>query len=128
LAAALDSGAAFHWCVHVFAFETQLLLIRAIKLIIEIAGLALVGQGVVYVLSRGIGQNPARNFFYRALKTVVSPFTWFVRRFTPKIVDDRHIPIAVLGLLAFAYIWVLFVLANACIGHGLTIAECRQLN
>lgn len=110
-----------------FSFETELFLIRALKLVIEIAGLALIGQGLVYVLSRGVGQDPARNFFYRALKTVVSPFSWLVRRVTPKVVDDKHIPIAVLGLLAFAYVWVLFMLASACIGHGLTIAECQRI-
>jgi hypothetical protein len=111
----------------VLELPTQLFIIRSIKLVIEIAGLALVGQGLVYVLTRGIGQDPGRNFFYRTLQTVVSPFTWLVRRLTPKVVADRHIPIAVFGLLAFAYIFVLFTLTNTCISHGYTAAECRQL-
>jgi hypothetical protein len=111
----------------VFEFTTQLFLIRAIKLVIEIAGLALVGQGVVFILTRGIGQDPASNFFYQALKTVVSPFTWLVRRMTPKVVADRHIPLAVFGLLAFAYVWIVFTLANVCISHGYTVVECREL-
>jgi len=110
-----------------FAFETELFLIRAIKLVIEIAGLALVGQGLVHVLTRGVGQDPARNVFYRTLKAIVSPFTWLVRRLTPKVVDDKHIPVAVFGLLAFAYVAVLFMLANTCISHGLTIADCQRV-
>jgi hypothetical protein len=110
-----------------FEFETQLLLMRIAKLVIEIAGLALVGQGLVYVLTRGIGQDPSRNFFYRVLQITVSPFTWLVRKVTPRVVDDRHIPIAVFGVLAFAYAFVLFGIANACISHGYTVAECRRI-
>jgi hypothetical protein len=112
----------------VFAFETELFLIRTVKLVIEIAGLALIGQALVYALSRVVGQDPSGNFFYRTLKTIVSPFSWLVRRVTPKVVDDKHIPIAVFGLLAIAYVWVLFMLADVCIGHGLTIAQCQGVH
>jgi hypothetical protein len=104
-----------------------LFLLRLVKLVLEIALLALVGQGVMWALIRAVGQDPANNFFYRMLQVVVSPFTRIVRLITPKFVADRHVPWAVLGLLVVGYVWTLFAIANACIGHGLPIAECRRV-
>lgn len=105
---------------------TTLFLLRLVKLVLEIALLALVGQGIVWALIRTMGpQDPDRNVFYRTLATIVMPFTWLVRKITPRFVADRHIPWAVLGLLVFGYAWTLFSIANACIGQGLTIVECR---
>ena len=106
---------------------TALFLLRLVKLVLEIALFALVGQGVVWVLIRAMGQpDPGSNIFYRMLAAIVMPFTWLVRRITPAFVADRHIPWAVLGLLVVGYAVTLFAFANACIAQGFTIAECRQ--
>ena len=78
---------------------TSLLLLRIVKLVLEICLLALVGQGIVFVLVRGIGQDAKRNFFYRVLETVSSPFVKLARYITPRFVPDRsggH-PINVVG-------------------------------
>lgn len=106
---------------------TTLFILRLIKLILEIALLALVGQGIAWAMIRGIGQDPSTNVFYRTLQTVVSPFIWVLRRITPKFVIDRHLPWALLGLLAAGYVVTLFAVANACISHGVTVAECQQI-
>lgn len=107
---------------------TTLFLLRLVKLVLEIALFALIGQGIVYVLIRAMGQqDPRSNVFYRTLATIVLPFTWLLRKITPSAVADRHIPWAVLGLLIVGYVWTLFAIANACIAQGLTLAQCQQV-
>jgi hypothetical protein len=107
-------------------FGTSLLLLRIVKLILEICLLALVGQGIVYVLIRGIGQDAQRNFFYRILETISAPFVKLARWITPRFVQDRHLPFVVLSLMAVGYAATLFSIANLCISHGLAVAQCLQ--
>jgi hypothetical protein len=106
---------------------TTLFVLRLVKLVLEIALLALVGQALVWAMVRAVGQVPQNNFFYRALQVVTSPFTKLLRFVSPKFVVDRHIPWATFALLSVGYVWVLFAIANTCIGAGLTIAECQRL-
>jgi len=104
-----------------------LFVLRLVKLVLEIALFALAGQGLVWMMIRAVGQPAERNFAYRALQTIASPFTGLVRLITPKFVIDRHIPWATFALLAVAWVWATFTIANTCIGAGLTIAECQQV-
>jgi hypothetical protein len=99
---------------------------RLAKLVLEIALLALAGQGVVTFLIRMAGQDPATNMFYRALAVVSSPFTWLVRRITPPFIADRHVPLATFALLLVVYAAVLFSIADTCIRHGLTVTDCME--
>lgn len=98
--------------------------LRLIQLVLAIALLALVGQGVVFVIARALGQDVSKNFFYRVLETVVMPFTRLCRLITPRFVSDRQVPMVVLSLLSVGYVWVMLAIANACLGHGLAIAQC----
>lgn len=104
-----------------------LFVLRLVKLVLEIALFALAGQGLVWMMIRAVGQPAERNFAYRTLQTIASPFTGLVRLITPKFVVDRHIPWATFALLAVAWVWATFAIANTCIGAGLTIAECQQV-
>ncbi len=106
---------------------TTLFVLRLVKLVLEIALLALVGQVLVWAMIRAVGQPPENNFFYRTLQVVTSPFTKLVRRVSPKFVIDRHVPWATFALLAVAWVWVTFTIANTCIGAGISIAECQQV-
>jgi len=99
---------------------------RLAKLVLEIALLALAGQGVVSFLIRLSGKDPKANIFYRTLAVVSSPFTWLVRRITPPFIADRHVPLAAFTLLLVVYAAVLFSIADTCIRHGLTVAECME--
>ena len=105
---------------------STLFALRLVKAVIEIALLALVGQGIVWVLIRTSGQPPENNFFYRTLQTIAMPITRPLRWVTPKFVADRHIPWAALGLLAAGWAWVLLAILSACAGAGLSGAECAQ--
>jgi len=105
---------------------TTLFVLRLVKLVLEIALLALVGQALVWAMIRAVGQPPENNFFYRVLQVVSSPFTKLLRLVSPKFVVDRHIPWATFALLAVAWVWVTFTIADTCIGAGLSIADCER--
>ena len=105
---------------------STLFALRLIKAVVEIALFALVGQGIVWALIRAAGQPPEHNFFYRALQTIAMPVTRPLRWVTPKVVSDRHIPWAALGLLIAAWAWVFLAILNTCAGAGITAAECAQ--
>ena len=67
-----------------------------LKAVTEIAGLALLGQGILFVLT---GANREQNLFYKVLKTVTSPIMRAVRFITPRFVPDRHIGVAAFFLV-----------------------------
>ena len=75
----------------------MLTLIIILKALMEIAGLALLGQGVLYMLA---GANRERNFFYRAMKIITSPVIRLTRLITPRFVADAHIPFVAFFLVA----------------------------
>jgi len=106
---------------------TTLFVLRLVKLVLEIALFALAGQGIVWMMIRAVGQPAERNFAYRALQVISMPFTKLVRLVAPRVVLDRHVPWATFALLAVGWVWASFSIANACIGAGLTVAECRQV-
>lgn len=81
----------------------MLTLIVILKALAEVAGLALLGQGVLYVLT---GANREQNFFYRTIKIVTSPVTRVTRLITPRFVADAHVPFVAFFLVAG--LWLAF--------------------
>lgn len=75
----------------------MLTLVVILKAVTEIAGLALLGQGILYVLA---GETREQNGFYRVLKTITAPATRFTRTITPRFVADAHIGLAAFFLVA----------------------------
>ena len=100
--------------------------LRLVQLLLSIPLLALAGQGVVFLIARSVGQDVRSNIFFRILETVVMPFTRLARLITPKIINDRQLPLVVLSLLVIGYIWIMMAIANLCIGHGIPVAQCLQ--
>jgi hypothetical protein len=86
------------------------------QLVLYIALLALVGQALLYVLA---GANRDRNIFYQLLQIVSKPFTVLVRKFTPKQVDDRHVPLVTFFLLLIVYAVVTFEKISLCVEAGM---------
>lgn len=98
----------------------MLLLVSSVKLVVEIALLALIGQ---YLLGLLAGRKRDTNFFYRLLQVVTGPVVKGTRLITPKVVIDRHIPLAAFVLLTT--LWMLSTAAkiNMCLQIG--VAQCR---
>lgn len=97
--------------------------LNLIQLVLYIALLALLGQGVLYVLA---GARRDTNFFYKLLQVLAKPFTWPVRKITPKQVSDAQVPVVTFLLLSVLYVVVTFERADLCVTSGLLgQAGCR---
>ena len=76
-----------------------------IQLIVSIAMMGLLGQGILYVLA---GENRENNIFYKILKIIPSPFVKLFRLITPRVFPDRVIPFATFCGLAAIFLWLAF--------------------
>lgn len=106
-----------HAFVNCLAVLTTL---NLLQLILYIPLLALLGQGVLYVLA---GAKRDSNFFYRLMQLLSKPFTLVVRKLTPSKVSDEHVPIATFFLLVIAYIVVTIEKIDLCVHLGME--QCR---
>lgn len=89
----------------------MLLFIQMLKAVIEVALFAFVGQGILYILA---GAKRDTNFVFTLLKMITSPMTSIVRFISPRIILDRHIPLA-----TFLFLCTLWI--------GLTAAKIQIL-
>ncbi len=89
----------------------MLLFIQMFKAIIEVALFAFVGQGILYIMA---GAKRDTNFVFTLLKLITAPMTTFVRFISPRIILDRHIPLAT--FLFLVTLWI-----------GLTVAKVQIL-
>ena len=80
-------------------------IIVILKALTEVAGVAFLGQGVLWVIA---GAKRDRNMVYNLFKTVTSPVTRLTRAITPRIVIDAHI-----GLVAFFLLLVIWLVLTA---------------
>ena len=94
----------------------MLTLLNIAQLILYIALLGLVGQGLLYVLA---GEKRQGNVFYKVLQTISSPFTALVRKVTPAKVADAHVPLVTFFWLLLIYVVVTFEKIDWCMRHGM---------
>ena len=98
----------------------MLTLLTLLQLTLYIPLLALVGQGILYVLA---GPRRQSNFFYQLLQLLAKPFTFVVRKITPRQVGDHQVPIVTFFLVVILYLVVTFERINACLQAGIEV--CR---
>lgn len=98
----------------------MLLLTSALKLIAEIALLAMVGQWVLGLL---VGARRDSNLFYQLLDVLTRPFVRFTRLISPRVVLDRHIPLA--AFLLLASLWLLSTGAKIKLCLQIGLEQCR---
>lgn len=94
----------------------DLLVVSVLRTLIEVAGFSLLGQGALAVLA---GKSRGDNLFYRILQTITGPVTRAVRRVTPRVVIDAHIPFLTFFLLFWLWIALAVVKRTLCAAHGL---------
>lgn len=103
--------------------EPVLNFLNILQLLLYIALLTLVGQGVLYVLA---GDKRDSNVFYKLLQVLSKPFTLSVRRITPRHVGNAQIPLVTFFLLVVIYAVVTFERADLCVrSHMIGQAGCR---
>ncbi|MDR7149344.1 uncharacterized protein YggT (Ycf19 family) [Hydrogenophaga palleronii] len=98
----------------------MLFFISSVKLIAEIALLALFGQWVLGLLA---GQRKNENLFYQLLQQVGKPFVQLARLITPKFVLERHHPLVAFLVLGFVWIAVTFAKINHCLKIGVALCQ-----
>lgn len=97
----------------------MLFLASTLKMVAEIALLALLGQGLLALIA---GERRHGNFFYQVLQTMGQPFVWLARRITPPFVLDKHVPLAAFFLLAL--VWLLATMARVGLCLEMGVAQC----
>jgi type III secretory pathway component EscU len=96
------------------------MLVSIIKLVCEIALLALAGRWLLGLLA---GQHKESNFFYKTLDVMTKPFLQAARLITPKVVIERHLPLVAFLLLAI--IWVVVVIEKVRICTQIGVQLCK---
>jgi hypothetical protein len=94
--------------------------LNLIQLVLYIALLALLGQGLLYILA---GPGRDSNFFYKLMQVLTKPFTFVVRKITPKQVSDQQVPIVAFFLLAIIYAVVTIEKIQLCVDQNMV--GCR---
>jgi len=98
----------------------MLLLVTSLKLIVEIALMAIAGQWMLGLLA-GAGRD--RNVFYKLLAVVTSPFVKLMRMITPRMVLDRHLPLAAFLLLSVVWVALTAAKINLCLQQGVDACQ-----
>ena len=98
----------------------MLLVVIAIKLIAEIALMALLGRWLLGLLA---GLKRETNIFYQVLDVLTKPFVKGARLMTPRVVIDRHVPLVACMLLVMVWIIVTVTKINLCLELG--VQACR---
>lgn len=88
-------------------------LLRALKAVVEVAGFAYLGQGLVALFS---GARRDQNVIYQVFRIVTGPVTRATRAVMPRFMPDRHIPFVAFGLLL--WIWIFLIIGLASLRRG----------
>jgi uncharacterized protein YggT (Ycf19 family) len=97
-----------------FTHGLVLSVLNLLQVLLYIPLLALLGQGVLFVLS---GHKRQQNVFYQTLQVVSKPFTWPLRKILPAKVADQHVP-----LIAFFALSILSFVVFAERGYLMCVA------
>jgi len=94
----------------------DLVFVSILRGLVEVAGLSLLGQGAVALLS---GKYREQNIFYKLFHIVTRPVIKAVRFVTPRIIIDAHVPF--LAFFILFWLWIALALAkrHLCALHGL---------
>ena len=98
----------------------MLLLVSTVKLIAEIALLALLGQWLLGMLA---GAKRDKNIFYQLLQVLGRPFVSVARIVTPKFVVERHLPLVAFMLLLFVWLAATIVKIQTCLQIGVELCK-----
>ena len=82
--------------------------------LVLVAALALLGQAMVGVFNWAKRRD---NLLYRLFELIARPVVKLVRLISPKVVLDRHIPIAAFALLMIIYFWLGFEHRDSCMAQ-----------
>lgn len=94
----------------------DLFVLSALRALVEVALLALLGQAAVGLLS---GTRRHKNPIYALFQVITKPVVRFTRWFTPKVILDRHVPFVAFFLMFWLWILLAWVKRQLCAVSGL---------
>ena len=92
-------------------FSTELFIVSSLKALVEVAGMALVGQGLIGVIS---GKARQDNFVYRIFLVITSPIYKLARAISPKFIADAHLGLASFFILFWLWVALVFAKGYVC--------------
>lgn len=98
----------------------MLLLVVILKGAVELSLMVIVGRALLGLLA---GAGRQRNIFWQILSIAARPALWLTRRVSPKLVLDRHIPLAAISWLLAAWVLLVALKVEHCL--ALSPAVCR---
>ncbi|HQX59578.1 MAG: hypothetical protein KBF63_02520 [Rhodoferax sp.] len=98
----------------------MLLFVIAVKLLAEIAMMALLGQ---WLLGKLAGERRGQNLFYQLLGVVARPAVALARRLATGPVAQRHLPLV--AFLLLSVIWLAATLSKIRLCVEIGVALCR---
>lgn len=98
------------------------LLLLILQTLILVAGLSLIGQLIVGIFN---WNRRHENFVYQLFDVLTRPLVRLVRRITPRIVLDQHVPLAAFLVLLVGYFAVGVWHRDVCL-RDLTQSGCDR--
>jgi hypothetical protein len=95
--------------------QPELLAVVILKALLELAGMFLLGRGLLYLLA---GAKREQNLFYQVMCVVTNPVLKATRWITPSVVLDRHIPYAAFLLVLWIWLGIVFWLLPEMCASG----------
>lgn len=101
---------------------TQVKLLLVVKALIEVAGVALIGQGLVALFA---GVNREKNIVYGIFRIITLPAVKLARLLTPvRYVRDTHLPLVAFFICFWLWVAVVLSVAYVCGSAGLSVSQC----
>jgi hypothetical protein len=97
-----------------------LLLVEVLKLVAEIALMAIAGQWILGLLA---GAKREQNLVYQLFQVLTKPFISGARLVSPRIVLDRHLPLVAFLLLSFVWVVATVTKIDICVRIGVHLCK-----
>lgn len=94
----------------------EILITSIARALVEVALLALLGQGLLAVLA---GSKRATNPIYQLFQVVTRPVLQLMRLITPHLIMDKHLPFVAFFLLFWLWIALAVLKRHYCVLQGL---------
>lgn len=98
----------------------MLLLVEILKLVAEIALMAIAGQWILGLLA---GAKREQNLFYQLFQVMTRPFIAGARLISPRVVLDRHLPLVAFLLLTFLWVVATITKIDICVRMGVHLCK-----
>ena len=100
-------------------FSIEFFIVSSLKALVEVAGMALIGQGLIGLIS---GKSKQDNFVYRIFLVVTSPIYKLARVISPKFIADAHLGLASFFILFWLWIGLVYAKGYICQTQNLACA------